>query len=134
MSNSSATAGMSLEQRILHVGGRNNAAGYIEFGSIQAVAALVGQVLRDLPAAQAGGAAAQPAQIKSPLEKLGDAIQAALSEAPAADVLSILTGSMVGLVVELMRRQGLDASQLINIDGGQSRDITIHPEKRGQLQ
>lgn len=134
MSKSSATAGMSLEQRILHVGGRNNAAGYIEFGSIQAVAALVRQVLRDLPAAQAGGAASQPAAIKSPMEKLGDAIQAALSEAPAADVLSILTGSMVGLVVELMRRQGLDASQLINIDGGQSRDITIHPEKRGQLQ
>lgn len=134
MSNSSATAGMSLEQRILHVGGRNNAAGYIEFGSIQAVAALVRQVLRDLPAARAGGDAAQPEPIKSPLEKLGDAIQAALSEAPAADVLSILTGSMVGLVVELMRRQGLDSSQLINIDGGQSRDITIHPEKRGQLQ
>jgi hypothetical protein len=47
----SPTSGMSLAQRILHVGGRNNAAGYVEFGSTQAVDALVRQVLRDLPAA-----------------------------------------------------------------------------------
>ena len=44
------TAGMNITQRILHVGGRNNDAGYVEFGSIQAVEALVRQVLRDLPA------------------------------------------------------------------------------------
>ncbi len=45
---SSPTAGMNIAQRILHVGGRTNAAGYIEFGSIQAVEALVRQVLRDI--------------------------------------------------------------------------------------
>lgn len=45
----SPTAGMTLAQRILHVGGRNNAAGYVEFGSTQAVEALIRQVLRDLP-------------------------------------------------------------------------------------
>lgn len=45
----SPTAGMNIAERILHVGGRNNAAGYVEFGSIQAVQALVRQVLRDLP-------------------------------------------------------------------------------------
>lgn len=45
----SPTAGMNIAQRILHVGGRNNAAGYVEFGSIQAVEALVHQVLRDMP-------------------------------------------------------------------------------------
>lgn len=45
----SPTAGMNIAQRILHVGGRNNAAGYVEFGSIQAVEALVRQVLRDMP-------------------------------------------------------------------------------------
>lgn len=45
----SPTAGMNIVQRILHVGGRNNAAGYVEFGSTQAVEALVRQVLRDLP-------------------------------------------------------------------------------------
>lgn len=43
----SPTAGMTLAQRILHVGGRNNAAGYVEFGSTQAVDALVRQVLRE---------------------------------------------------------------------------------------
>ena len=46
----SPTAGMNIAERILHVGGRNNAAGYVEFGSIQAVEALINQVLRDLPA------------------------------------------------------------------------------------
>jgi hypothetical protein len=46
----SPTSGMNIAQRILHVGGRNNAAGYVEFGSTQAVQALVRQVLRDLPA------------------------------------------------------------------------------------
>jgi hypothetical protein len=54
----SPTAGMNIAQRILHVGGRNNAAGYVEFGSIQAVQALVSQVLRDLPAAPAAPVAA----------------------------------------------------------------------------
>ncbi|WP_343593422.1 hypothetical protein [Paracidovorax wautersii] len=49
----SPTAGMSLAQRILHVGGRNNAAGYVEFGSTQAVEALIRHVLRDLPATAA---------------------------------------------------------------------------------
>lgn len=51
----SPTAGMNLAQRILHVGGRNNAAGYVEFGSVQAVQALVHQVLRDLPKPRATG-------------------------------------------------------------------------------
>lgn len=62
----SPTAGMNIAQRILHVGGRNNAAGYVEFGSIQAVEALVRQVLRDLPAAPQPSPAAQ-----------GDALDAA---------------------------------------------------------
>lgn len=52
-SSPSPTAGMNIAQRVLHVGGRNNAAGYIEFGSIQAVEALVRQVLRDQPDTQA---------------------------------------------------------------------------------
>lgn len=48
MNTTHPTAGMSIAERILHVGGRNNAAGYVEFGSIQAVEALVRQVLRDM--------------------------------------------------------------------------------------
>ncbi|WP_208455489.1 hypothetical protein [Burkholderia gladioli] len=45
----SPTAGMNLGERIKHVGGRENAAGYIEFGSVTAVDALIKQVIRDLP-------------------------------------------------------------------------------------
>lgn len=48
----SPTAGMNLGERIKHVGGRENAAGYIEFGSVAAVRALVRQYLRDLPTPQ----------------------------------------------------------------------------------
>jgi hypothetical protein len=44
----SPTYGMNLGQRIAHVGGRENAAGYIEFGSPMAVQALINHVLRDI--------------------------------------------------------------------------------------
>jgi hypothetical protein len=44
----SATTGMNLGERIKHVGGRENAQGYIEFGSVMAVKALIDHVLRDL--------------------------------------------------------------------------------------
>nr|WP_319566274.1 hypothetical protein [uncultured Rhodoferax sp.] len=54
------TTGMTIEQRILHVGGRNNEAGYVEFGSVQAVEALVRQVLRDLPTAKPAQQVAVP--------------------------------------------------------------------------
>ena len=43
----SATKGMTLAERIVHVGGRENAQGYIEFGSPMAVKALIDHVLRD---------------------------------------------------------------------------------------
>jgi hypothetical protein len=56
---------MTLAQRILHVGGRNNAAGYVEFGSTQAVQALVHQVLRDLPD---GGVPAEPNDWRLPAD------------------------------------------------------------------
>lgn len=58
----SPTAGMNIPQRILHVGGRNNDAGYVEFGSIQAVEALVRQVLRDLPALAQADSVPPPAE------------------------------------------------------------------------
>lgn len=47
----SPTHGMNLGQRIKHVGGRENAQGYIEFGSVAAVRALILQWLRDMPPA-----------------------------------------------------------------------------------
>ena len=66
---------------------------------------------------------------RTPIERLGDAIEAALDTAPAADVLAVITGCFVGLTVELLRRAGHDVTQPIKIDGGQQRDITIHPPK-----
>lgn len=44
----SATYGMTLGERIAHVGGRTNAQSYTEFGSPMAVNALIQHVLRDL--------------------------------------------------------------------------------------
>ncbi len=58
----SATYGMQITDRILHIGGRENAQGYIEFGSVAAVRALVLQVIRDLPGGAPGVAATQPAR------------------------------------------------------------------------
>lgn len=63
------------------------------------------------------------------IENLGAAISRALDEAPVSDVLSILTGAFVALTVELVRRQGHDVSQKIEVDGGHERDITIHAPK-----
>ena len=55
----SPTHGMNLGERIAHVGGRTNAAGYMEFGSVMAVSALIDHVLRDSPAPQPAPTAAQ---------------------------------------------------------------------------
>ena len=44
----SETKGMNLGERIAHVGGRENKAGYIEFGSVMAVQALIHHVIRDI--------------------------------------------------------------------------------------
>lgn len=87
----SPTAGMNLGERIKHVGGRENAAGYIEFGSVAAVRALVRQYLRDLPAPQ------QATQF--PLDLVSDP-----SIAPG-EVVAKLDGKEVGRVV------GIDTQQ-----------------------
>lgn len=63
------------------------------------------------------------------IENLGAAISRALDEAPVCDVLPILTGAFVALTVELVRRQGHDVGQKIEVDGGVERDITIHAPK-----
>lgn len=65
----------------------------------------------------------------TPIEKLGQAISDALDEAPAADVLTVITGAFVGLTVEMVRRAGHDISKPITVDGGKQRDITIHGPK-----
>lgn len=71
----SPTAGMNMAQRILHVGGRNPPGStYVEFGSIQAVEALVKQVLRDLPEAAPVAPAPQPAPMPYPTDAQIDAV------------------------------------------------------------
>jgi hypothetical protein len=63
------------------------------------------------------------------IDRLSDAISEALDSAPVSEVLTVLTGVFVGLTVELVRRQGHDVTKEIKVDGGQQRDITIHPPK-----
>jgi hypothetical protein len=63
------------------------------------------------------------------LNDLGESIINAVHSAPASDVLSILTGAFVSLTLELARHQGYDDSLEMKIDGGKSRDITIHAKK-----
>jgi hypothetical protein len=65
----------------------------------------------------------------SAIDKLAAAIELALEEAPVSDVLPVLIASFVGLTVELVRRQGHDATKELKIDGGPQRDITIHAPK-----
>lgn len=55
----SPTHGMSLDERIEHVGGRTNTAGYIEFDNVMAVSALIDHVLRDSPAPRSALTAVQ---------------------------------------------------------------------------
>lgn len=65
----------------------------------------------------------------SAIGKLGKAISDALDEAPVSDVLAIITGTFVSMTVELVRRQGYDTNKEIVVNGGDQRDITIHPPK-----
>ena len=66
---------------------------------------------------------------KNDINRLGAAIERALDTAPVADVLSVLTGAFVSLTLEVVRRNGHDASGAIKVDGGPNRDITIHAPK-----
>ncbi len=100
----SPTAGMTIEQRILHVGGRNNAAGYVEFGSTQAVQALVRQVLRDLPA-------------RAPLP--ADVIVTMYAESPSSD------SEMVEFAREIERAHGIGSTATANQQPAQAETVTF---------
>ena len=68
----------------------------------------------------------------SAIKKLEDAIVDALAECPVSDVLSVLTGSFVGLAVELLRRKGYETDKEIRLVAGDQRSITISaPKKKG---
>lgn len=110
----SPTAGMNIAQRILHVGGRNNAAGYVEFGSIQAVEALVRQVLRDLPAAPQPSPASQG-------DALDAACQRACMELPEGMSMAIQLERDAGWI-ELHGSYG-DQIELPNADGSLAEQV-----------
>ena len=53
-----------------------------------------------------------------------------LLEANQPDALAMVTGMFVSLVSNLISASGEDATKEIQIDGGMSRDITIHAVKQ----
>jgi hypothetical protein len=64
------------------------------------------------------------------IDNLRAALDRAINEEDTCDILSVITGSFVGLTIELVRLQGHDQTKEIFLDGGQQRDITIHEEKK----
>ena len=52
-----------------------------------------------------------------------------LDQVDMAQALSVATGLFVGLVVGYAEHAGEDSSKSITINGGDNRDITIHPAK-----
>ena len=52
-----------------------------------------------------------------------------LGQVSIADALSTATGLFVSLVVGYTEHMGHDISKPITINGGDNRDITIHPPK-----
>lgn len=52
-----------------------------------------------------------------------------MEQTSVSDALSVATGLFVGLVVSYTKHRGHDANKEITINGGDQRDITIHPAK-----
>ena len=67
------------------------------------------------------------------MTKANDAFRAAfgrlLYEVGAAEAMEVLTGMFVSMVVGYIKHNGEDANKSITIDGGNLRDVTIHPPK-----
>lgn len=57
-----------------------------------------------------------------------EAVDRLVDESPKI-ALEIITGYFVGLITSLLTAHGKDADQEIVINGGASRDITIHAVK-----
>ena len=52
-----------------------------------------------------------------------------LAEYDSLIALEIITGVFVSFVLTLVEKSGHDKSKSITLDGGDKRNITIHPEK-----
>ena len=57
-----------------------------------------------------------------------------LYEVGIAEAMEVLTGMFVSVVVGYIKHNGEDANKSITIDGGNLRDITIHPPKPQEVQ
>ena len=87
--------GMNLGERIKHVGGRENAQGYIEFGSVMAVRALINQVIRDTHPAPGVSDGWQLVPIEPTAEMLQAALKVATPGALRAAWARMLAASPV---------------------------------------
>jgi len=122
----SPTHGMSLDERIAHVGGRTNAAGYVEFGSVMAVSALIDHVLRDSPAPQPAAPALSRESIIDVLLSIGGQSEGVVADAimrmaaPAPDV--------AGLVDRIVPRIDAGGPNPINPDV-HCCEWTLHKER-----
>lgn len=61
-----------------------------------------------------------------------EAFNKLLDEVGVAGAMVVATGMFVSLVTGYLEQQGADTDKSITIDGGENRDITIHPTKRTQ--
>lgn len=52
-----------------------------------------------------------------------------LGESTPAEAITTATTIFVSLVISYAEMRGADTNQRIDIDGGENRDITIHPPK-----
>jgi|GEM_PF-5227542 len=122
----SPTHGMNLGERIAHVGGRTNAAGYMEFGSVMAVSALIDHVLRDSPAPQPAAPALSRESIIDVLLSIGGQSEGVVADAimrmaaPAPDV--------AGLVDRIVPRIDAGGPNPINPDV-HCCEWTLHKER-----
>ncbi len=70
------------------------------------------------------------------LTDLGNAIERALDECQASDVMSVLACSLIGLATALVHQKGEDHTKAIVLQAGDQRDVTISavkPVKGGVL-
>lgn len=65
----------------------------------------------------------------STIEDLATAIDRAIDDCPIDEVVSVITGAFVSMLIGIVRHKGGNPDQQIDIDGGENRNITIHPTK-----
>jgi hypothetical protein len=67
--------------------------------------------------------------MSKPHDEFTAAFDKFLDEVGVADAMSVAATIFVSLVVGYVTQKGADLSKPINVDGGDQRDITIHPPK-----